>query len=798
MSKKFEPQEKILIKEEMPMPMERASFEGLTQAEVQERVLLGQVNRMPDTTTRTFKEIFRANVFTPFNAILSSLLAVVLLVGAPQDALFGFVLVINSMIGIIQEMRAKWTLDRLSLINAPVARVIREGMLQEVELGEVVLDDLVELRPGDQVVADGVVLASDGLEVDESMLTGESMPVAKVAGDALLSGSYSLAGSCSFRITKIGADSYAQKLASEAKGFNISHSELYEGINRILRWITWLLVPAAIFLFQGQLRADLPLNPAIVGTVAGIVGMIPQGLVLLTSVAFAVSVITLGRRNVLVNELPAVEGLARVDVLCLDKTGTLTDGKLTLDRIVKLIEDVQTETALGALCASSSYKNPTLAAISEAFPEAGDWTAHETIPFSSHRKWSAASFAEHGNWFLGAPEMLLGGKSADPGLTQQISSFTESGFRVLLLARSSKWPEPGASPAQLSPAALVLLNERVRDDAPGAMRYFARQGVTIKVISGDSPATAAHVAGRAGIKDIGEPFDSRFLPEDIDSLADIMEKHTVFGRVTPFQKQRMVEALHSKGHVVAMTGDGVNDVLALKDADIGIAMGSGVAATRSIANIVLLDGKFSSLPGIVAEGRRLIANIERVANLFLTKTVYIIFILAAVGIFGLPFPFLPRHLTLNSELTIGIPAFFMALAPNLTRYKPGFVARVLRFVFPVGAIIAVSALTTFIMAQNSPGATLEESMTVTTLVLVSISMWVVVILSRPLTRFMAGFIATMLALLGVVYSTPFLRYFFALTVTQWVVFVLAGLIILTAVFLIEAIWRLVIKKNMIK
>lgn len=777
--------------------MINTSLDGLTEAQVLQRIQLGQVNKIPSTTTRTFKEIFRANVFTLFNGILSSLLVVVLLVGAPQDALFGFVVIINSMIGIIQEMRAKLTLDRLSLINAPVARVIRDGRLQEIALGEVVLDDLIDLRPGDQVVSDGVVIVSDGLEMDESMLTGESMPVVKDAGDPLLSGSHSVAGSCRFRIAKIGADSYAQQLTSEAKGFTLTHSELYDGINRILRLITWLLIPAAIFLFQGQLRADLPLNAAIVRTVAGIVGMIPQGLVLLTSLAFAVSVISLGRRNVLVNELPAVEGLARVDVLCLDKTGTLTDGKLTLDRIVNLAEDAEIDMALGALCATASYKNPTLAAITAVFPQPEGWSVLATIPFSSSRKWSSASFAGHGNWFLGAPEMLLSAKPSESLIAHQISSFAESGFRVLLLARSSSWPEPGTSPADLAPVALVLLDEKVRDDVPEAMRYFARQGVTIKVISGDSPATVAYVAGRAGIKDIGEPFDSRFLPEDMDSLAEIVESHTIFGRVTPHQKKKIVEALHSKGHVVAMTGDGVNDVLALKDADIGIAMGSGVAATRALANIVLLDGNFSSMPGIVAEGRRLIANIERVANLFLTKTVYIIFIMAAVGIFGLPFPFLPRHLTLTGELTIGIPAFFMALAPNLTRYKPGFIQRVFRFVVPVGAIIAASALTAFIMAQNSAGATLEESMTVTTLVLVSISLWVVVILSRPLTRFMAGFIAALLSMLAIVYSTPFLRFFFALQVSQWVVFVLAGLIILTAVFLIEAVWRLVIKKNMI-
>jgi len=778
--------------------MEKTSLKGLTESQVQQRIQLGQVNKITSASTRTFKEIFQANVFTLFNAILGILLAVVLLVGAPQDALFGFVLIINSMIGIIQEMRAKLTLDRLSLINAPVARVIRNGRLQEIALGEVVLDDLVDLRPGDQVVSDGVVIVSDGLEMDESMLTGESMPIAKEADDTLLSGSHSAAGSCRFRITKIGTDSYAQQLTSEAKGFTITHSELYDGINRILRLITWLLIPASIFLFQGQLRADLPLNSAIVRTVAGIVGMIPQGLVLLTSLAFAVSVISLGHRNVLVNELPAVEGLARVDVLCLDKTGTLTDGKLTLDRIVNLAEVAERDMALGALCASASYQNPTLAAIAAVFPQPESWIVLDTIPFSSSRKWSAASFAGRGNWFLGAPEMLLSAKSFESEITHKISSFTESGFRVLLLARSSSWPEPGTLPSILTPIALVLLDEKVRDDVPEAMGYFARQGVTIKVISGDSPATVAYVASRAGIQDIGEPFDSRFLPEDMNSLAQIVENHTIFGRVTPYQKKKIVEALHSKGHVVAMTGDGVNDVLALKDADIGIAMGSGVAATRALANIVLLDGKFSSLPGIVAEGRRLIANIERVANLFLTKTVYIIFIMAAVGIFGLPFPFLPRHLTLTGEIAIGIPAFFMALAPNLARYKPGFIQRVFRFVVPVGAIIAASVLTAFIMAQNSAGATLEESMTVTTLVLVSVSLWVVVILCRPLTRFMAGFIAVLLSMLAVVYATPFLRFFFELQLSQWVVFVFAGLIILTAVLLIEAVWLLVIKKNMIR
>lgn len=777
--------------------MEKAGINGLTQTEVQQRIQLGQVNRVPAKTTRTFRQIFRANVFTTFNAILSSLLVIVLIFGAPQDALFGFVLIINSSIGIVQEMRAKRTLDRLSLISSPAARVIRDGSLQEIDLGDVVLDDLVELRPGDQVVADGTVLVSDGLEMDESMLTGESVPIAKRSGDLLLSGSYAVAGTCRFRITKIGSDSYAQQLTAQAKGFNLSRSELYEGINRILRWITWLLLPAAIFLLQGQLRADLPLQSAIVRTVAGIVGMIPQGLVLLTSIAFAVSIVSLGRRSVLVNELPAVEGLARIDVLCIDKTGTLTDGRLTLDRVVPLSGDEDAEKALGALSAASSYKNPTLEAIASAIPPPAGWTALGSIPFSSHRKWSASGFGEKGSWFLGAPEMLLGSGLEYRELSLQIASFAESGFRVLLLCRSSEWPESAALPSDLSPSALVLLDEKLREDVPQAMQYFARQGVSIKVISGDSPATAAYIAAKSGIENIGEPFDSRFLPEDVDELAELLENRSVFGRVTPHQKKKIVEALHSKAHVVAMTGDGVNDVLALKDADIGIAMGSGVAATRSIANIVLLDGKFSSMPGIVAEGRRLIANIERVANLFLTKTVYIILIMAAMGIFGLPFPFLPRHLTLTSELTIGIPAFFMALAPNLTRYKPGFIPRVLRFVVPVGTIIAASTLASFIMAQNSSGSTLEESMSVATLVLVLISLWIVVILSRPLTRLKTGMIMCLVAALGLVYGTPFLRFFFALVITNWIIFAKAAIMVTAAIMLIEAVWRFAIQKTMI-
>ncbi|MHC1721080.1 MAG: HAD-IC family P-type ATPase [Clostridiaceae bacterium] len=778
--------------------MEKNGLHGLTESEVMEKIRLGQVNISGKKTSRTFNEILQANVFTLFNAILGSLLIIMLFVGDLRDALFGFVLIFNSLIGIVQELRAKYVLDRLSLINAPKARAIRNGLAREIEVTEVVLDDLLELHPGEQVIADGIILVSEGLEVDESHLTGESVPIIKNAGDQLLSGSYSVAGTCLFRASKVGPDAYIHRLSSEARSFSLARSELYDGINKVLRLITWSLLPMAIALFYSQLRADLSYQQAAVRTIAGLVGMIPQGLVLLTSIAFAVSVITLGHRKVLVNELHAVEGLARIDVLCLDKTGTLTEGILVFDSLVKLVSDTAAEKALGAISSASIHKNLTMTAIADAFPSPDDWILHGSIPFSSQRKWSAASFGEEGHWYLGAPEILLANASSDSSTYEQISHLTDGGSRILLLARSCCWTNSDVLPSNLLPVALLLFNEKFRSDVSETMKYFDEEGVTIKVISGDNPITTASVAKKAGIMVEGEPVDARFLPEDIAEIAKIMESNTVFGRVTPHQKQKMVAALHSTGHVVAMTGDGVNDVLALKDADIGIAMGSGVDVTKSIARIVLLDGKFSKLPGIVAEGRRLVSNIERVANLFLTKTVYIILIAIAIVFIGWPFPFLPRHLTLASELTIGIPAFFLALAPNLTRYKPGFLNRVMAFVLPVGAIVACSTLSSFIMAELTTGIPLEESMTIATMVLISISLWVVVILSRPLTVLRISLIATMLLSFVTVMAVPFSRHFFALTLSVWNPLVWAGLIVLIAILLIECVWRMLIKRHFIK
>jgi cation-transporting P-type ATPase E len=702
---------------------------GLSSAEVAERRSRGLANTGTERTSRSVAEILRANILTRFNFILGALLAVILAVGEPQDALFGLVLVANALIGIAQELRAKRTLDRLAVLSAPGVRVIRDSSRQDVPVADLVADDLVDLRPGDQLVADGVVRGSAGLEADESLLTGESEPVAKRPGDRLLSGSFVVAGAGDYQATEVGAGAYARRLAAEARRFGLVRSELVAGINRILKYVTWVIVPLAVLLLASQLHARNTVREALTGTVAALVGVVPQGLVLLTSVAFGVAAVTLARRRVLVQQLPAVEGLARVDVLCVDKTGTLTDGTIAFDSLIRLGGQAPVAEALGALAAEEA-RNATLGAIGQAFPPPGGWERTASVPFSSARKWSAASFAGHGTWVLGAPEMVLPGEQR--ALLSRAAELAASGHRVLVLACAEGSLRSESLPPGLRAEAFILLTERLRPDAAQTLGYFAAQGVALKVISGDSPHTVAAVATRAGLPGAGTPVDARSLPEDPDALARALEEHAVFGRVSPHQKQAMVKALQARGHTVAMTGDGVNDVLALKLADLGIAMGSGAAATRAVAELVLLDGRFATLPGVVAEGRRVTANIERVANLFVTKSVWTALLAIAVGVTLLPYPFLPRHLTIIDTLTIGIPSFFLALAPNQRRYLPGFVSRVLRFALPAGCIVAVATYAAYAMARAA-GLPLVEQRTAGVLVAFILSLCVLVLLAIPLT-----------------------------------------------------------------
>ena len=734
---------------------------GLSASEVAARVASGHVNEVDDRTSRTVGEIVRANVFTRFNAILSVLAVAVLATGRWGDAAFAIVLVLNSIIGIGQELRAKRTLDKLALLHAPTARVVRDGETVELPVAEVVLDDLIALRMGDQVPADGEIHASEGLEVDESQLTGESDAMAKELGDGVLSGTIVVAGRGRFQARAVGADAYARKIAAEAKVFVRTKSEIEAAIDTLLRYITWVIIGVTPLLVWSQFRTNDTgdWREPVTGTVAALVGMVPEGLVLLTSVAFLLAALALTRRQVLVQELPAVEGLARVDVVCLDKTGTLTLGDIVFDALEPVRatgddpgpgpahDEASIGSALGAM-ADAPDPNASLAALGAAFAAPG-WDRSGEVAFSSARKWSAASFDGQGTWYLGAPDVLL---DADDPLRDRVSELAATGRRVLLVQYTESPLTGETLPAGRQSVALCTLAEQVRPDAAETLRYFADQGVAIKVISGDNPATVSAVATEVGI-DVGTAIDARTLGSEPEDLVEAVINHTVFGRVSPHQKRSMVRALQSQGHTVAMTGDGVNDALALKDADIGVAMGNGAQATRAVAQLVLLDGQFSRLPSVLGEGRRVIGNIERVASLFLSKNVYALMLVLLVSIAGLPFPFLPRHLTLISSVTIGIPAFVLALGPNTERYRPGFLQRVLAFAIPAGAITGVAIFAAYLAARTEHLLASERKTAATVAALV-VALWVLVVLSRPFRPWKIALLVTMAAIAAAAIAIP--------------------------------------------
>ena len=742
---------------------EQLAATGLSSAEVAERVAAGKVNIVPDAPSRTVGQIVRSNVFTRFNLLMGILFAIVASQQAWKDGLFGGVIVANVLVGIVQELRAKHTLDQLAVLNAPKAHVVRDGKVEEVGVSTLVLDDIVELKPGLQIVADGEVL-TDELEADESLLTGESDPVVKRPGDQLLSGSFVVAGTARAKVTKVGAEAYAVKLAEEARRFTLVRSELRGAVDRIVGWIGFALVPIGIGLFISQVTLDgVGTHEGLIRSVGGVVAMVPEGLVLLTSVAFAVGVVRLARQRTLVQELPAIEVLARVDVVCLDKTGTLTTGSMSVVEVRTLegSDPDAVEEALGALAWSDPNPNPTQLALQRHHPDRVDRVSTGSVPFSSSRKWSAQSFERHGSFVIGAPEMAMG--DGFGSIQAEVETEAEAGRRVLLLAHSERALSGNDLPADLHPLALVMLEDEVRPDAADTLRFFTEQGVTLKVISGDNPTTVGAVAMRAGLDDIGEVFDARNLPgEGTEELADVLEKTTVFGRVSPHQKRAMVKALQSRGHTVAMTGDGVNDVLALKDADCGIAMASGSAATRAVAQLVLLDSNFAGLPRAVAEGRRVINNIERVASLFLTKTTYALLLAVLTVVAREPFPFLPRHLTLVGTLTIGLPAFFLALAPNDDRVGPGFLHRVVRFASPAGLIAAAVTFAAYLDARAAHGTTPQQAQTAATLVLASVAIIVLARIARPLAVWKVGLVIAMAAFIGSAIVVAPLRHYFEL------------------------------------
>ena len=742
-----------------------ADLAGLTVAEVAQRVADGRVNDVPDAPVRTLGEIARANVFTPVNAILLSLLVLILVADAPGDALFVGVVVSNSIIGIIQELRARQELRRLAVLSEPRARVRRDGETSEIDVGGVVADDLLELASGDQVVVDGEVLAGVGLEVDESLLTGESDAVPKPPGERVMSGSFVAAGSGVYRADGIGAASYAAALSEEARRFALADSELRRGVNQILRVLVWLIPPAGALLLWRLLGAEDQWQEALRGTVGAAVAMVPDGLVLLTSLAFVAGVIALARRRVLAKELAAVELLARVDTLCLDKTGTITTGEISFESVQPMggWDAAAATDALGAMAAADPSPNPTTAAIAAACPAPEGWQVVDVEPFSSARKWASAAFAEQGLFYIGAPDMLLA--PGDGEARDCVAERAASGRRVLLVSQA----DGGAGAADgdgLAPerhaVAVVVLGDTIRHDAPEILAYFRDQGVDLKVISGDNAATVSAVAQRAGVPGAEAYVDARELPTDAAELGAAMESTAVFGRVTPHQKRAMVGALQAGGRTVAMTGDGVNDVLALKDADMGIAMGSGSAASRAVAELVVLDDSFATLPRVVDEGRKVINNVERVSNLFIAKAAYALLITAAIGIMGVSFPFLPRHLTLIGTFSIGVPGIFLALAPSTELVRPGFLRRILRFSIPAGAVAAICTMVVYEVARRSSETSLIEARTVATMTLLGLGLVILVVTSRPLRPWKIVLAVVMGLLYAVVMAAGGLREYFEL------------------------------------
>lgn len=828
---------------------------GLDGADVVVREEAGLTNRQPKDTSRSIWKILRVHVLTLFNLAIGACAVAIIVLGRWFDLVFCLAAVANVVIGVIQEYSAKRKLDRIALLHQDAAHVLRDGAETDVRLEEILLDDAVVLRRGDQVPADGIVLTSDGLDIDESLLTGESDPVAKSVGDGVLSGSAVLSGYGIFRVTAVGADSHASQLAIEARKFSKIHSELRGALDTVAKWLTIALVPIVAIIVHGQVQAvggwayvleNDAFEPAVVAAVASITSMIPQGLALMTTISFAVAALKLAQEKVLIQEQPAVEILARVDTVCLDKTGTLTEGGIVFDTVTParpgVVMDAGSDAAepaepqpwrqVLAWFGADPNANPTTLALREAFTQRPAERSTAQVAFSSARRWSAVAFGTptspglpddgpspsaatsgsavpsapasapadslRGAWVLAAPEVVLdaAGDHLDPDhlqrLERQCQSSASQGLRTMVLARSlspaavgnavaagaagateeaehavqepAPWFGEGEDlPAALMPEAVLTFRENVRSDAHETLEFFREQGVALKVISGDNPRTVAAVAREVGMELVGDGYDARRLPEDPEELARVLEEHSVFGRVSPDQKKSMVQALQSRGHVVAMTGDGINDALALKTADLGIAMGNGAPATKAVSRMVLLDGKFARLPSVLAEGRKVIANMERLAHMFLTKTSYAVLFGVVFSLFAWQFPLLPRQASTVDFLMIGLPTFFLALMPNPRRYVPGFLGRALTFAIPSGVVILLGMLAVNAYArwfvEDPATVSVQQIQTSSVMTLTLMGLWVLNLISRPLNRWKLLLIGSMYVLLFLVLTVPISQQF---------------------------------------
>ena len=701
---------------------------GLTDEQVNARIAEGKVNADENPNTRTYKQIVRENTLTFFNFLNLVLLVLVLLVGSYKNAFFVCIIIINTLIGIAQEIRAKKTIDKLAILTARKSVVIREGQKWTVPTEELVLDDVVCLKTGDQVPADARILEGS-LEVNESLLTGESDNLPKNEGDELFSGSFVTSGEACCQIIHVGKDNYAAQITSEAKEFKRHNSELKNSLNAILKVISIIIVPLGALLFYKQyyIVGDT-FRDSVVSMVAGVLGMIPEGLVLLTSVALTLGALVLANKKTLVQELYCIETLARVDTLCLDKTGTITEGTMCVERVEPYVSTGRVETAAtesepaespeaeaqGQVAADPAFgddintvmgnmmyvlkdQNATIDALRKRFPAKQDMTPEHVIPFSSDRKYSGAVFEEKGTYLMGAAQFLFPENNEE--LTEKCQAYAEEGLRVLVLAHSSQNAEGTELPEGLKPLALMLLTDVIREEEPDKLAFFDSQEVDLKVISGDDPVTVAAIARRAGLKNADSYVDATTLTTE-EELQDAVAQYSVFGRVTPQQKKAMVQALQAQGHTVAMTGDGVNDVLALKEADCSIAMAQGSDAAKNIANVVLLDSNFASMPHIVNQGRRVVNNIRTAASMFLIKTMFSVMLSLLTIFFGNAYPFEPIQMSLISACAVGIPTFLLAQENNYEKIDHTFLRHVFINAFPAAITITFCVFAVMLVCQN--------------------------------------------------------------------------------------------------
>jgi P-type E1-E2 ATPase len=737
---------------------------GLSEAEAARRLeARGPVE--PPATSRSTGSIVRANVLTVFNVILLALGGLTLVFGDWRDALFLGIVVSNAAIGITQELRAKRALDRLAALVAPHARVVRDGQERSLHVEEIVPGDLVRLQAGDQVVADGPLVSATALALDESILTGESHAVVRAAGEEVRSGSFAVEGEALYEVAAVGAASYAEKVAGEAREFRHPRSPLERALNRLLFVLVGVMVPLGAVLVFALWKRHEGVHTAVTTAVAGMVTLVPEGLILLASLTYAAAALQLARRGALAQQLNAIESLAAVDTLCLDKTGTLTDAHLRVLSLVPAGGTAPDElaAAFGRYAASAPSRNLTLEALAEAYPARGEEPA-EVVPFSSRTRWSALRLGGTG-YVLGAPELFPLG-----GLAEEAAAEQRSGRRVLALGRTTQSFDKGTDgrPPPVVPLGLAVLAEELRPEARETVAFFLAEGVELKVLSGDSPETVASIAADAGIPMNGPPLDGRELPEDPDELRRVALAASVIGRISPEGKKRVIEALHDAGRYVAMVGDGVNDVPALKAARLAIAQGTGAQMAKSVADVVLVNGDFGSVPKMVAEGRKILRNLQRVTKLFVTKSVFAVFLVLSIGVTPQDYPLLPRHLTLAASLAIGIPAFFLALAPSEGPWRTGgFLREVARFAVPAGVAAGLGVLAAYLLALNVFALGLVEARTVATSVLIVVGLWLILALEATGGRRSAGvgvLCGVLLACYAAVLALAPLRRFFLLAV----------------------------------